>query len=152
MKTFTRESVADLWEEVSPLLRMHYEEIAYYKDIPLDPDVERYEALEKAGVFRTYVARVDGVLVGYAAFFVMPHLHYKSCLTASCDVIFVLPEYRKTSVSAGLFLFFGKELAKEGVQMELQHIKAKDIDTLGPMFEKQGYSLMDNIFVRRYGR
>lgn len=151
MKTFARENVCDLWEELNPLLKAHYDEIAYYKDIPLDPDKERYELFENAGIFRIYVARVEGVLVGYAAFFIMPHIHYKSCRTATCDVIFVLPEYRKSSVTAGLFAFFTDEMKKEGVDLEIQHIKAKDIKTLGPMFEKQGYTLMDNIFVRRHG-
>lgn len=119
---FTKEKLTpELLEEVKPLLEKHWQEIAHYKDIPLDPAYDLYLALQDAGMIRVYITRDEGKIIGYAVFVVRPNLHYKSCLTATEDVIFVDPERR------GFGMFFIKwcdeELRKMGVQVVTHHIK-----------------------------
>jgi hypothetical protein len=57
---FQRERSVDLWPEITPLLEQHWQEIAHYKDIPLDPDVERYNAMDEQGLLRCFTARDAG--------------------------------------------------------------------------------------------
>jgi len=121
-----RERVADIWDEVQPLLAEHYEEIAADKHaIPLDPDKERYFALERMGQFVVFTARADAdsKLVGYAAFFVLQHIHYKSTKVASNDVLFVSKPWRNSR--AGLVLIRESEnyLRVIGVKKLVWHVK-----------------------------
>ena len=86
---FARESFDYVYAEAMPLLQRHYKEIAHYQDIPLEPDLERYRAMENIGALRIYTVRVGatGALVGYASFFVSKNPHYSSSLQAAQDVL-----------------------------------------------------------------
>lgn len=41
---FQRERVQVIWQDLQPLFRLHWEEIAAYRDIPLDPHERAYFA------------------------------------------------------------------------------------------------------------
>lgn len=143
---FKSEKIADVLEEAKPLLLKHWEEIAHYKDIPFDPDYDQYIKLEELGTTRSFSARTeDGVLIGYAVFFVRPHIHYRSTLMAYQDIIFLDKAHR------GIGFFFIKfcddSLRSEGIKVVLQHIKAKF--NWGPMIERMGYELQDLIYTKR---
>jgi hypothetical protein len=143
---FQRERVSDVFEEVLPLLKQHWEEIAHYKDIPLEPDFDLYCKIEEAGALRTYTARgPDGKIVGYCVYFVKPNLHYKSSLQAIQDVIFIDRSHRGFGKS--FIEWCDKALCAEGVQVVYQHIKEKH--NFGPMLERLGYELVDLIYARR---
>ena len=62
--------------------------------VPIDVDWGRYQALENAGSLKLLSARKDGELVGYAAFFITPHLMYRSSTHVICDSIYVDPRHR----------------------------------------------------------
>ena len=112
----------ELLEEVKPLLEKHWEEIAHYKDIPLDPDYDMYLKGQQVGMIHAYVARDgDGKVIGYAVYVVRPNIHYKKCLTATEDIIYIDPERR----GVGLFLikWCDEQLKLLGVQMVTHHIK-----------------------------
>lgn len=145
--SYQRERSHDLWAEITPLLEVHHREIAHYPDIPLDPDVERYNAAEDAGMLRCYTARVGERLVGYATFFLNNNLHYKSSLQAAQDVIFVLPEYRCGRIGISLIKYCDAALRAEGVQATYQHVKAAH--NFGPLLERMGYELVDLIYAKR---
>ena len=136
----------ELLEEVKPLLEKHWEEIAHYKDIPLDPDYELYLKMQSMGMIRAYSMRDgDAKLVGYAVYVVRPNLHYKKCLTATEDIIFVDPNKR----GYGMFLikWCDEELKKIGVDMVLHHVKlAYDFSKA---LERIGYEKQDIILTRR---
>lgn len=143
---FKSEKIAVALEEAKPLLKKHWEEISHYKDIPFDPDYDQYLKLEELGITRSFSARTkDGILIGYAVFFLRPHIHYKSTMMAHQDIVYVDKEHR--GIGFMLLKFCDEELKKEGVVVVTQHIKSKF--NFGPMLERMGYELMDLIYVKR---
>src|SRR4051812_26390781 len=98
MMEFQCESYAGVLEEIKPLLDLHWNEIASHKErFLLEPDWKKYEALANNGVMRIFTARENGALIGYAIFFVTPHLHYKKMIIAKNDITYLCPDFRKGS-------------------------------------------------------
>lgn len=144
---FKRERAHDVIQEMLPLFEKHYIEIAHFKDIPLDPDFETYMKMEDAGILRVYTARNEqGVLIGYAVYFLKHNLHYKSSLQALQDIIFIDPAHR--GVGAKLIIWCDRELKKEGVQLVCQHIKVATPHTIA-LFKRLGYEEIDVILGKR---
>jgi GNAT superfamily N-acetyltransferase len=130
---------------VERLLERHYQEVAFYKDIPLEPDWDGYVGVEAAGRLRIFTARIRGELVGYCAY-------YRSSLEANQDVLFVAPEHRNARVGAQLLLFCERSLRAEGVHVTYQHSKASvDLD-MGPFLKRLGYELVETVWAKRLDR
>ena len=148
MIVFSRESLTDaLWSEAMPLLAKHWAEIAHYPDIPLEPDVALYQAIEANGALRVFTARRDEALVGYALFFVRPNGHYKSSLQASQDVLYIDPAIRGGSAVPRFLLFCDAELKADGVQVACHHLKvAHNHERL---MRSLGYEPVDIIWTKR---
>ena len=151
MVTYQREVAQGLWPEIMPLLIEHKEEISAYADVPLDPDMEAYNEIEHKGCLRCYTARLNGVLVGYAVFFLRHNLHYQSSYQAVQDVLFVRKEHRHGRVGFGLIRFSERELHAESVQVVYQHVKTKTPQTI-ELFAKLGYDPIDLIMGKRLDR
>lgn len=149
MTAYAREPIsARLIEEITPLLTAHYREIAHFPDIALEPNYARYCAAEDKGALRIFTARIDGALVGYAIYLVEASLHYRASLQAHQDVLFVHPDYRRASVGVRMIRHADEQLATEGVQVIYQHSKAAH--SIGPILERQGYELVDEIYAKRF--
>ena len=148
MTTYAREPYAAVIDEIKPLLHEHWQEIATYQDIPLDPDYPAYEMAEQHGRLRIFTARRDGVLVGYGVLFV-GNLHYKSSRIATQDILFVLPEHRLGRVGFGLVRFLDAQLKAEGVQVVYQHVKLAH-PALGRVLSHVGYEPVETIYARRF--
>jgi GNAT superfamily N-acetyltransferase len=140
MAEYRVESMMEVLAEFKDLCVSHWMEIANYQDkIPLEPDWDKYRALENAKMLAFMSVRVSGVMVGYCAFIITPHLHYKSCVTAMNDLIYVRPEYRG---------FIGAKLIKEsermvtalGARRIIWHVKPGERDW-SSVLERMGYSL-----------
>lgn len=149
--TFQRERVTDLWDEVTPLLVKHKDEVCHYKDFVLNPDVESYAAIERAGGMRCYTARLNGDLIGYCALFVKHNLHYRDSLQALQDVLFILPEHRGSRAGFKLIRFCEEQLRSEGIQVIMQHLKLATPKTV-ELFRKMGYEDIDVIMGKRLDR
>ena len=144
---YAQEKYDDVIGEIKPLLEEHYNEIAKYKDIPLDPDWSTYKAMETLGMLKIFTCRDedDNRMLGYGIYLVKKHLHYQSCLVAQQDILFITKDKRG---QGGRFLLWCDKMLKEmGVNMTVQHIKADH--NFGPMLERFGYELMDLIYTRR---
>jgi GNAT superfamily N-acetyltransferase len=143
---FKAEKISDCHAEAMPLLVAHWQEIAHYKDIPLNPDIDTYLKLEEFGMTRCYVARDnDGTMLGYAIYFVKPNLHYKESLQAVQDILYVSPKHRKTG---GSFIkWCDEQLRADGVQVVHQHVKVEH--NFGPLLERFGYEHVEHIYSRR---
>jgi GNAT superfamily N-acetyltransferase len=149
--TIQREGLSDaLWDELLPLLKRHWAEVAHYADVPLAPNWERYAQLEARRALRVWTVRDGGALIGYLAMIVGPHLHY-DLLVANQDVLYVAPEYRRSSLGGDLMTHAETALKAEGVQLIIQHSKANPARTIAPFLVRQGYELMDHIYVKRLG-
>jgi hypothetical protein len=146
---FAREQpTTKMIEELLPLVKRHWEEIAKYKDIALAPGIGEYAKFQSNGMLRYFTVREDEKLIGYAVFFVGPNLHYQGCIQANQDVIFIVPE-RRGWVGIRFLKWLDVTLAEEGVQLVLHHLKAKEGQNFGKVLERQGYELMDHVYAKR---
>lgn len=136
---------------VEDMLVTHWQEVGVdHALIPLDPDWPRAFALQEQGVLHTAALRRDGKLVGYNAFHVHAHIHYRSTSFAVNDVIFVDPHERGT---AGIKLIRGVEpmLRALGVVKLLYHTKmhvkvGHSAGTVGDILSRLGYRLDEKIY------
>ena len=142
--SFKKESIASA-EEAKALIANHWKEVAFHKDIPLDPDYEKYKQMEESGSLRCFTARAQGKLVGYSVYFVQTHLHYKQTLYAMQDLMYIDPEYRGRGMA---FLdWCDSQMKEEGVQVSMLHVKV-NLD-YGPALKRIGYEPIDRIYGRR---
>lgn len=133
-----RELFNQVVDEIKPLLEKHWKEVANYRDdIKLEPDWQRYEALENNGALLILTARRDDVLVGYSVFIISNHLHYTSCKVGANDILFLLPEERKGRVGMKLIMESEKVLKQVGVNRVIWHVK-KEPD-FSPLLKHLGY-------------
>jgi hypothetical protein len=119
--TFQEESIFSALEEAKPLLKKHWEESESHYGFPLDPDYDLYLTLQAQGLLRSYSARVDGKLIGYAVYLVKNSHHYKTVLMAKQDVIFIEKPFRtKLDFVEWTYL----QLRKIGVKCVVVNVKA----------------------------
>jgi GNAT superfamily N-acetyltransferase len=147
MTVLQRETMDQVLGEIEPLLQMHFAEIAHYQDIPLDPDMGIYRAIEKDGGLRIFTARSEGVLVGYAIFFVRHALHYRGSRQGVQDILFVAPDKRGSTIGPRLISYCDNALRDEGVQVVYHHVKAAH--DFSSLLKRLGYQLVDHIYARR---
>lgn len=132
-------------EEVKPILPIHYRELALDQEyVPLDPQYETYLERDRRGEVMAVTVREDGKLIGYFVGFVAPGLHYKTCLTMTMDILYVLPERRGNGAGDLLFDEVEKECIRRGVQRMFVGTKLhKDISWL---FKKRNYKPVEEYF------
>ena len=125
MVKYSIEKYSDkLINDIKPLIVRHYEEIALHKEyIPLDPDWGRYEKLATMNGLLIVTARDEDKLVGYSVFYISPMMHYKSTISASNDIIWLAPEYRKGMTGVRLIKESERALKELGITKILWHIK-----------------------------
>lgn len=143
--TFKKERLQDIWDEILPILREHYLEIAHYKDIRFEPNVAEYFRLEDIGIIKVFTAREKEELIGYNIFFVRHNLHYKSSLQALNDVIYIKKE--KRGFGKIFIKWCDHELKKLGVQAVYHHVKSEH--NWGKILEIMDYKLIDLIYGKR---
>ena len=136
-------------KEAHSLFVEHYNEIAAYKDIPLEPDFEKYATIADDGKLVVLTARNNGELVGYVIYLVGTALHYKNSLHAIQDILFVKKGLRKSLMGCGYLLLKHSEtvLKEMGVQVVCQHVKVKH--DFSPFLEKLGYENMEKFYQKR---
>jgi len=146
----TIEYKVDDWLANLPALKevitYHYDELTASKAYPLDPVWENYETLWNSKGLQFITCKDDGVLIGYIIFFIGPHLHYKTCLTAFEDIYFLKKEYRKGRVGLKMFQFAEKHLKNEGINRVVYNTKVKSDNS--SLFEYLGYTLVDKVFTK----
>lgn len=102
--TFAVESFEQFWPDVQPFLPYHYDEIAKDKEVMrLNPDAELYREKSANGQLLFVAARDLGILIGYFAWFIHPHPHYKELMVAQSDVYYLSQLYRGQGYGADLF-------------------------------------------------
>jgi GNAT superfamily N-acetyltransferase len=136
MITYQVEKWDDCYEEAIPMLHAHYAEIATDKAIkPLDPDLDKYQELEKAGMLRIFTVRIepdnlesdlprcDGRLIGYFVSIIAKGLHYQQTTLAINDIMYVDPAYRGTTVSYRMMKGAALDLKNLGADILTIHMK-----------------------------
>lgn len=145
MITIDRENCARFMPDMGPLLERHWREVALYqKEVALAPDLDRYRYLEKIGKLVVLAARDEGRLVGYSVFLLNNHLHYKTCLVASNDVIFLEKEHRSSS-SVGIRLVKESERVLVGLRVNRLTWHIKPGNDWSAILKRLGYELEESI-------
>lgn len=112
MASVSIEKFGDVYDELYPhLLNQYYENEAYCNEIDLDPARALYQLLADQGNLYVIVARELKEIVGYVVLLKQPHLHHQTVNLGSVDILYVVPEKRKTDVVIKLLVFLEK-LAK----------------------------------------
>ncbi len=135
----------EAWEEFLPLFELHYDEVAHFKDIPLEPDLNMYRVCEDQDSLRIYTVRDEGELVGYSFYFLRSNIHYMSSLQASQDIIFIRKD--KRGQGHEFISWCDEQLKKDKVDAVYHHVKVEH--NFGPMLERQGYELIDLVYGKR---
>lgn len=142
MARIIQDTVSDKWDRIGELLAEHWQELAKNKRIMvLKPDIERYRQLEEAGMLIALFAYDGDAIVGYAATFVLTHMHYSDLTLAMNDVLFVGKAHR--AGRTGLQLIRETErIAKErGAQLMVWHAKANT--QLEQILPRIGYGVQE---------
>jgi GNAT superfamily N-acetyltransferase len=143
---FKVEGFNDVYLEMEPFFKAHYEELATLKEhirAP-EPDWLLYANLEMAGKLHTVTAREAGALVGYYIGIVTHHPHYKSVIFASADIYYLAPEYRKAQNGVLFLQFIEKSLKEAGAHMMVMGTKLqKDLSLI---YEAMRYTETDRVF------
>lgn len=139
------ENLTERLEDLKPFFPRHWEELALnQKQVPLDPQYDVYLAKDAAGEIMLIIIREGGKMVGYFVGFVGPGLHYKTCLTLTMDIFYILPEHRGSGAGFVLFKEVEREAKRRGVQRMFVGSKLhKDASWL---FEKLGYEEVERFF------
>ncbi len=136
------------YAEAEALLRLHYDEIAPYRDLfKLNPDVDTYLKLEAAGVLHIITARNDAKLIGYVSMIVKEHIHYRDVLMATDDIHFLHKDYRHGFAGIRMLRFAEQEMRKLGVKV--MALRAKVASNHGLLFQRLGFEPMDVVYLKR---
>lgn len=112
------ESWIQCLSELRPLFRTHHAELGLFHDrMPLDPDEAEYARRERDGSLFLTTVRRNGIIVAYYVAQVQPGFHYRSTLTGTADIYYVVPEMRGKGLALPLFRHVEQELKRRGVQV-----------------------------------
>jgi GNAT superfamily N-acetyltransferase len=138
MITFQRETFEQVLEDIQPLWKTHYDEIAMDKDVvKLNPFIEAYQQLDDAGGLAIITMRADSVLVGYSFFALQYSFHYRDLVMAVNDLFYIKPEFRGTMQGAILIKKSENILRDLGIQ-QIQ-MRTKTYANFGILLERCGY-------------
>lgn len=136
--TFQQETLYDVIDEIDALIALHYQEVTLHKDyMQLDVDWPRYRELERQERLLIYTARSAEKLVGYAAFFVDMHIHYKGSKVANNDALFLHPEHRKGSLGMKFISYCDRQLTAFAPLKLTWHVKFSH--DFSPILRRLGY-------------
>ena len=141
------ECLANVKEEIKPLLEEHWELVALNKGkIKLNPNWKEYARLDAAGVLRIFTARDQGQLVGYFVLFISQSVHYQDHLFATNDVIFVLPDKRAGATGYKLVKYAEDYCKDSGVS--LMTINTKVHLPFDSLMVGMGFDLIERIYAK----
>lgn len=143
---FQRERIVDFWDEAYPLALKNVEETGALGPIEFNPDKERYEKLEEAGLLFCFTARLSGKLIGYAFFYIHQHSMYNGSWALQ-DVLYFAKEHRGFA-SAKFLLWQEQELKSLGADYSLRQVnRAADYSRT---LERMGYENLETTFIKRF--
>ena len=138
-------TVTDKLEELLPLLFDHRNELATYPALmEVNPDMDKYRALETTGAMFSIVARCDGAIVGYSINLITHAMHYKHLKFVMNDVLYVDRAHRKTQL--GLKLMHATEAKARVVGAQMMTWHAKTHTALASILPRMDYVVQDITF------
>lgn len=145
MIEFKKEEGRSFFYEAQDLFKLHYKEIAERQDvIKFNPNTEKYASMHEQDMIEVHSVRDDGKLVGYSVWFVFSHLHYKDSITASSDVLYIHPDYRKGFTGIQFLRWTTEEIKKRNPMRILFHVKP--FLDYGPILERMGAKYFEKTY------
>lgn len=147
---YLKERIKDCHTDIYDMFKEYYASTVASEGVPpLDYNWPQFFTIERAGALTVITARDDDhSLVGAAIYFVLPHLHHRTHIFATCDTLAVRPSHR------------GKGIGRTLVQAAEPILKAQGVDTIvhsyrevyindKPLFPKIGYAPYERSYVKR---
>lgn len=122
------ESIKDLLEEPNfrDIVRSYHGELWGERGIPCDPDWLKRIAMQEAGTYRAWTARVDGTWAAFIEWQIMPTLNAKGTLFAIDAGHYVSPTFRDNNrLGYRLWSTAFAALQREGVKVVMSHDNIK---------------------------
>lgn len=131
--------------EMIPLLDKHWAETEPNQDtIKLDPDWKEYARLDMAGILHIFTARDESGLVGYCVVMISKSMHHKGHVFASTDVLYIKPDYRKSSAGAQLIRFADNYCKDSGVSLMTLNMKTEF--PFDGLMVRMGFNLIERVY------
>jgi len=144
--TYQQESFISVENDVMKLAEIHYNEVAQFKDYPLNIDFNVYKNLDIAGITSIYTIRDELNLVGYSIYITSKNPHYQF-IQACSDSLFIHPDYRKKNHGKKFLKYCESQLIKNGVEFIYTHSTTRlDITSF---LKKCGYVESEITLVKR---
>lgn len=131
------------------LLDAHYREVAAYQDkFLLDPDWEKYNQLDREGKLGFVRAQLHplGRMIGYMAFVVESHMHYKGTIIGIGDVHYVHPDWRRHGIALRMTMVAEREAKHRGARFFV--LREKVDHPHGDLYAKMGYKPIDTVYLK----
>jgi len=143
--TIAQERLPDVYPELEHLFRAHYAEMCARleklfgtKCSQYNPNLDGYFRADRDGKLLTFVARCDGIPVGYATVYVVRDMH-NGDIIAQEDVLYVTPNHRN-GLGRKLVKFGLEELRKRNVK-KLNVVAMTDLRVV-PLWKRMGFTEM----------
>ena len=151
MEKIALEEWENCGQEIIDLAYSHSAEIDWYLDkMKTDPVKEQYDSLGKSGFLYPIVARdLEGSVIGYSLYFVLPSMHYRGHVFAQNDVYYIAPEYRKRGLGAELLNY--SEIVMRTIGVSMIDVVMKSNHTFHTLAEHCGYDLMEHKYTKWIG-
>ena len=117
------------------------------QETPVDPNFDLYATMARVGCLTIYTVRDDGVLVGYASYFVGMSMHSKQAGWATSDSVWINPEARRLCLGRRLLRYIETDLRERGIIVS--QTLAKPGSAFSRLLHSQGYVLGDLVYTRR---
>lgn len=152
MLTLQIESFEQATPELQKIFPTHHAELGLFRDrMPLDMDWAEYVRREREGSLFLTTARRSGFIVAYYVAQVRPGFHYKSTLTGTMDICYVVPEERNRGLALPLFRHTERELQRRGVKVWYSGGKCHNPLKMPELHQLLGFVPADLYFVKWIG-
>lgn len=138
--------------ELRLIYRTHHRELALLQDrVPLDMDDAEYARREQDGSLFLTTVRRNGTIAAYYVANVRPGFHYKSTLTGTMDIAYVIPEERNRGLALPLFRHTERELQRRGVKVWYSGCKTSHPLGMPELHGLLGFVPADTYFLKWIG-
>jgi len=144
---FFTESFFDSIEEAKPLMLAHVAEVGRFPPEKFSLYYDIYAAVEKAGLLRCFSVREGNKLVGYATFFITPHVHFSGVIVAIQDSLFIDPTYRGQA-SVEFLDWCDQQLRADGADAISRHVTIRK--DYGKLLKRLGYEPWETNYIRDF--
>jgi GNAT superfamily N-acetyltransferase len=137
-------AIAESFDAALPLMQANWRETG--DAFEFQPSREFYAHCEEKGLMFAMGAFIGNELVGYAVVAVTPHPFNPAVRMASCNPLYVAPQYRCGVLPGRLMLGAEREARERGAHKVYWHMRAGT--KAADMLAEHGYECVDNVFAK----